>query len=87
MQFIEMAEAKAIFFRTGQIQLEMVHIRRNFWDFVNLSIFKCQENSYRTTMISDFLPYVLNPLNLLKIIHKFMSGVEINNNNINSKLQ
>ena len=60
MQFIEMAEAKAIFFRTGQIQLEMVHIRRNFWDFVSLSIFTCQENSYRTAMVSDFLPLSLN---------------------------
>jgi len=31
--------------------------------------------------------YVLNPLILLKLIHKFMSDVEINNNNFNSKLQ
>jgi hypothetical protein len=31
--------------------------------------------------------YVLNPLILLKLIHKFMNSVEINNNNINSKLQ
>ncbi len=37
--------------------------------------------------MSDFLPYVLNPLNLLKLIHKLMGGVQINNNNINSKLQ
>jgi len=37
--------------------------------------------------MSDSLPYVLNPLNLLKLMHKFMSGVEINNSNINSKLQ
>jgi hypothetical protein len=35
----------------------------------------------------DFLPYVLNPLIPLKLMHKFMSGVEIDNNNINSKLQ
>jgi hypothetical protein len=35
----------------------------------------------------DTLPYVLNPLILLKLIHKFMNGVEIDNNNINSKLQ
>jgi hypothetical protein len=34
-----------------------------------------------------FLPYVLNRLISLKLIHKFMGGVEINNNNINSKLQ
>jgi len=33
------------------------------------------------------LPYVLNPLILLKLMHKFMSGVEIDKNNINSKLQ
>jgi hypothetical protein len=38
-------------------------------------------------LIQDSLPYVLNPLNLLKLMHKFMSGVEINNSNINSKLQ
>ena len=35
----------------------------------------------------DNLPYVLNPLILLKLIHKFLSGVEIDNNHINSKLQ
>jgi len=34
-----------------------------------------------------FLPYVLNPRILLKLIHKFVSDVEINNSNINSKLQ
>jgi len=33
------------------------------------------------------LPYVLNPLILLKLIHNLMSGVEIDNNYINSKLQ
>jgi hypothetical protein len=33
------------------------------------------------------LPYVLNPLNPLKLIRKLVSVVEINNNNINSKLQ
>ena len=38
-------------------------------------------------MGDDNLPYVLNPLILLKLMHKFISGVEINNNNINSKLQ
>ena len=37
--------------------------------------------------ISYILPYVLNPLILLKLIHKLTGGVEINNNNINSKLQ
>jgi hypothetical protein len=35
----------------------------------------------------DSLPYVLNPLILLKLIYKFMSGVETDNKNINSKLQ
>jgi hypothetical protein len=34
-----------------------------------------------------FLPYVLNPLNPLKLKDKIMNGVEINNNNINSRLQ
>jgi len=33
------------------------------------------------------LPYVLNPLILLKLMHKFLGGVEIDKNNINSKLQ
>jgi len=33
------------------------------------------------------LPYVLNPLILLKLIQKLTGGVELNNNNINSKLQ
>ena len=37
--------------------------------------------------MNDILPYVLNPLILLKLIHKLTGGVEINNNNINSKLQ
>jgi len=37
--------------------------------------------------MSCILPYVLNPLILLKLIHKFVSDVEINNSNINSKLQ
>jgi len=37
--------------------------------------------------IRYILPYVLNPLNPLILIHKLMSMVEINNNNINSKLQ
>jgi len=36
---------------------------------------------------SENFPYVLNPLILLKLVHKFMSCAEINNNNINSKLQ
>ena len=35
----------------------------------------------------DFLPYVLNPLILLKLMHKILGGVEIDKNNINSKLQ
>jgi hypothetical protein len=35
----------------------------------------------------DNLPYVLNPLIPLKLLHKFISGVEVDNNNINSKLQ
>ena len=38
-------------------------------------------------ILTHILPYVLNPLNSLKLIHKFVSVVEINNNNINSKLQ
>jgi hypothetical protein len=33
------------------------------------------------------LPYVLNPLNPLRLMHKLMGVVQINNNNINSKLQ
>jgi len=33
------------------------------------------------------LPYVLNPLILLKLIQILQMDVEINNNNINSKLQ
>ena len=33
------------------------------------------------------LPYVLNPLNLLRLLHKLVDGVQINNNNINSTLQ
>jgi len=37
--------------------------------------------------IAYHLPYVLNPFILLKLIHKFTSGVEIDNNYINSKLQ
>ena len=35
----------------------------------------------------SILPYVLNPLILLKLKHKLLNGVEINNNNITSKLQ
>ena len=35
----------------------------------------------------DNLPYVLNPLNQLKIMHKLTDVVETNNNNINSTLQ
>jgi hypothetical protein len=34
-----------------------------------------------------FLPYVLNALNLLRLIHKLAGGVQIDNNNINSTLQ
>jgi hypothetical protein len=37
--------------------------------------------------MSGILPYVLNPLILLKLIQNIENGVEINNNNINSKLQ
>ena len=37
--------------------------------------------------MSDSLPYVLNPLNPLILINKLMNAVEIDNNNINSKLQ
>ena len=33
------------------------------------------------------LPYVLNPLNALRLLDKLVGGVQINNNNINSKLQ
>jgi hypothetical protein len=35
----------------------------------------------------DSLPYVLNPLNLLRLLCKLMGGVQISNNNINSTLQ
>jgi hypothetical protein len=34
-----------------------------------------------------FLPYVLNPLNPLILIRKLTEVVQINNSNINSKLQ
>jgi len=42
---------------------------------------------YRCPPIACILPYVLNPLILLKLIQKLTGGVELNNNNINSKLQ
>ena len=35
----------------------------------------------------DFLPYVLNPLILLKLMKIMHNNMEIGNNNINSKLQ
>jgi hypothetical protein len=38
-------------------------------------------------MFSDFLPYVLNPLILLKLIQIMKKGEEINIHNSNSKLQ
>jgi hypothetical protein len=38
-------------------------------------------------MVNDFLPYVLNRLNQLRLLHKLIGGVQINNNNINSTLQ
>ena len=38
-------------------------------------------------LIKDILPYVLNPLNALILLDKLVGGVQINNNNINSKLQ
>ena len=37
--------------------------------------------------VTDCLPYVLNPLNLLKLMQKLMGGLQIDNNNINSTLQ
>jgi hypothetical protein len=37
--------------------------------------------------MSYFLPYVLNALNPLRLIHKLMVGMQIDNNNINSTLQ
>ena len=60
---------------------------------------QCQEftNSYYIVVIKyvslmeresvAFLPYVLNPLNPLILVCKLMGVVQINNNNINSKLQ
>ncbi len=57
MQFIEMAEAEAKFSGTGQIQLEVVPIRRNYCRSFNLSTFICQEKSYEATMVLDFLPF------------------------------
>ena len=34
-----------------------------------------------------YLPYVLNPLNPLRLLHKMTTSVQIDNININSKLQ
>ena len=84
MQFSEMEEAEAKFSGIGQIQMEMVPIRRNCWLSFNLSTFICQEISYENALVLCNLPYVLNPFILLKLMHKFMSGVEINNKNISS---
>ena len=37
--------------------------------------------------IADFLTYVLNPLNPLRLLSKLTDSVQIKNNNINSTLQ
>jgi hypothetical protein len=39
------------------------------------------------SLVLDFLPYVLNPLNPLRLFNKMTVGVQIDNININSKLQ
>ena len=53
--------------------------------------FPADDIGYNNLAVLNFLTLnfdnALNPLILLKLIHKFMNRVEIGNNNINSKLQ
>jgi len=57
-------------------------------EFLKKSLFDKKSDAILMVSVGkDTLPYVLNPLIPLKLMHKFMSGVEIDNNNINSKLQ
>jgi hypothetical protein len=60
------------------------------WDYLNIGkigdmLWICP--NFDRFSANDFLPYVLNPLILLKLIQNNEKRVEVNINNGNSKLQ